>query len=86
MPNLLQYVNSGNYYCRIKVGRKLYLLKPARPGVATHGVPADRGPLDREVQELRSQLVQVRGDVESLSLEFQRLQADFQRLRAELGG
>jgi hypothetical protein len=59
---------------------------PARPGVATHGVPADRGPLDREVQELRSQLVQVRGDVESLSLEFQRLQADFQRLRAELGG
>lgn len=23
MPNLLQYVNSGNYYCRIKVGRKL---------------------------------------------------------------
>jgi hypothetical protein len=23
VPNLLQYVNSGNYYGRIKVGRKL---------------------------------------------------------------
>jgi uncharacterized protein YceH (UPF0502 family) len=59
---------------------------PTRAAVAIPGASVERGPLDREVQELRSQLAEVRGEVESLAAEFQRLQADFQRLRTELGG